>query len=193
LGGILLFRGIFEPYTKRRKLNIALREKNNQCFAAREKSEYLATSKSTFFSTVSPELRTPLYGVVGLSTILLEDPNLKSHNQDLKSLKFSADYLLALINDVLQIKWILTTLTRMKASLMDLNMPEMDGCEATKIIRELNKQIPIITLTALDIAEVRNDIYLAGMNDINSKPHEITEFTRVILKNLKDSKVVVSK
>ncbi|GER58869.1 histidine kinase [Patiriisocius marinus] len=103
LGGLLLFIALFVAYTKRRDLNLALRKKNEEYLQAKEKSELLAKAKSKFFSTVSHELRTPLYGVIGLSSILLEDPKLKSHEKDLKSLKFSADYLLALINDVLQI------------------------------------------------------------------------------------------
>jgi CheY-like chemotaxis protein len=90
-------------YRKRKELYQALKEKNKEYLAAKDKSEQLARAKSNFFSTVSHELRTPLYGVIGLSTILLEDEKLKSHKKDLKSLKFSADYLLALINDVLQI------------------------------------------------------------------------------------------
>jgi len=69
---------------------------------AKEESDKLAKAKAKFFSTVSHELRTPLYGVIGLSTILMENKELKKHEKDLKSLKFSADYLLALINDVLQ-------------------------------------------------------------------------------------------
>ena len=59
--------------------------------------------KNEFIASVSHELRTPLYGVIGLSSVLLEDESLKNHRADLKNLKFSADYLLALINDVLQI------------------------------------------------------------------------------------------
>ncbi|NND88476.1 MAG: response regulator [Flavobacteriaceae bacterium] len=98
-----MFIVLFVAYRKRRELYQALKEKNKEYLAAKEKSEQLANAKSNFFSTVSHELRTPLYGVIGLSTILLEDESLKSHRKDLKSLKFSADYLLALINDVLQI------------------------------------------------------------------------------------------
>lgn len=80
-----------------------LRDKNKEYLKAKRHSEKLANAKGKFFSTVSHELRTPLYGVIGLSTILLEDETLKSHKKDLKSLKFSADYLLALINNVLHI------------------------------------------------------------------------------------------
>ena len=48
-------------------------------------------------------MRTPLYAVTGLTHLLLEEDPKASQKEHLKSLKFSADYLLALINDVLQI------------------------------------------------------------------------------------------
>ncbi|MCT8339394.1 ATP-binding protein [Flavobacteriaceae bacterium TK19130] len=78
-----------------------LHEKNEQLTAAKVKAEELSKLKTQFFSTISHEIRTPLYGVIGLSSILLEDRSLTSHREELTSLKFSADYLLALINDVL--------------------------------------------------------------------------------------------
>ncbi len=86
----------------RKKLIHQLKENNKELLSAKEKAEHLSHLKSRFFSTVSHELRTPLYGVVGLTSLLLEDNNNKKLEGDLKSLKFSADYLLALINDVLQ-------------------------------------------------------------------------------------------
>ncbi|MCC8360530.1 ATP-binding response regulator [Salinimicrobium sediminilitoris] len=86
----------------RRKLILELKDKNSELLAAKEEAERLSSLKSRFFSTVSHELRTPLYGVVGLTSLLLEDNHNKKMAEDLKSLKFSADYLLALINDVLQ-------------------------------------------------------------------------------------------
>lgn len=94
---------LFLVSRKRKELVAELRIKNTEYLDAKEESERLSKAKSNFFSTVSHELRTPLYGVIGLSTLLLEDQSLKSHEKDLKSLKFSADYLLALINDVLHI------------------------------------------------------------------------------------------
>ncbi len=100
---VILLITLFFAYMHRKELVLELKIKNKEYLKAKEKSEHLAKSKSKFFSTVSHELRTPLYGVIGLSTILLEDESLKNHEHDLKTLKFSADYLLALINDVLQI------------------------------------------------------------------------------------------
>lgn len=88
---------------KRNKLLADLKMKNKQYLAAKEKSEKLAKSNTKFLSTISHELRTPLYGIIGLSSVFLDDPKLKSHTDDLNSLKFSADYLLALVNDVLNL------------------------------------------------------------------------------------------
>ncbi|WP_373056839.1 response regulator [Zunongwangia sp. H14] len=86
----------------RTKLIQELKHKNNQLRDSKNEAERLSSLKTQFFSTVSHEIRTPLYGVIGLTSLLLEDESLKKHENDLKSLKFSADYLLALINDVLQ-------------------------------------------------------------------------------------------
>ena len=100
---LLLLIALYSASIKRIKLVKELRVKNLEAFRAKEQSDKLSKAKVKFFSTVSHELRTPLYGVIGLSSILLEDKSLKNHKKDLKLLKFSADYLLALINDVLQI------------------------------------------------------------------------------------------
>jgi len=100
---LILVVTLLIAYRKRKQFVTELKKKNQEYLFAKEQSEQLTELKSKFFSTVSHELRTPLYGVIGLSTLLLEDPELKSHEKDLRSLKFSADYLLALINDVLQI------------------------------------------------------------------------------------------
>lgn len=100
---LLLLIALYSTSLKRIKLVKELRVKNKEALEAKVASEKLSKAKVKFFSTVSHELRTPLYGVIGLSSILLEDKSLKKHKKDLKFLKFSADYLLALINDVLQI------------------------------------------------------------------------------------------
>ncbi|MDX1753938.1 MAG: response regulator [Salinimicrobium sediminis] len=95
---ILLFRN----NRIRKRLIGQLRDKNVELKEAKEEAERLSNLKTRFFSTVSHELRTPLYGVVGLASLLLEENKDENQSDDLKSLKFSADYLLALINDVLQ-------------------------------------------------------------------------------------------
>nr|MCH9661173.1 response regulator [Bacteroidota bacterium] len=78
--------------------------------------------------------------------------------------------------------------------LMDLNMPVMDGFEASRQIRLNHTKIPIVALTAVEVEEVRNKIYIAGMNDIIVKPYDINKFLQTILKNIliEASKVSIS-
>jgi CheY-like chemotaxis protein len=52
---------------------------------------------------------------------------------------------------------------------MDLQMPEMDGLEAAKAIREFNRQTPIVAFTSQNESSVKEQIQIAGMNDYLNK------------------------
>ena len=60
--------------------------------------------------------------------------------------------------------------------LMDIHMPGISGIEATQKIRDFNKQVPIIALTAADIAEVTAEFSSIGFNDIITKPFDNFQF-----------------
>lgn len=61
--------------------------------------------------------------------------------------------------------------TKFDLILMDIQMPEMDGVETTRIIRqELNLNIPIIALTANNNPGDREEYLAAGMNEYVAKP-----------------------
>jgi CheY-like chemotaxis protein len=65
--------------------------------------------------------------------------------------------------------------------LMDIQMPVMDGMEATKIIREeLKLNIPIIALTANAIKGSERKYYEVGMNEYLFKPFEATSLVKKI-------------
>ena len=68
--------------------------------------------------------------------------------------------------------------------LMDINMPVLNGLEATKKIRMFNSTIPIVALTAVEVEDLRFEIYDSGMNDIIVKPYDMNKFLQVILRNL---------
>ena len=80
-----------------------LYRKNEEILTEKERAEIAAKTKTNFLSTVTHELRTPLYAVTGLTNMLLEENPRPEQMQHLKSLKFSGDYLLTFINDILQI------------------------------------------------------------------------------------------
>ncbi|QFR50224.1 response regulator [Sulfurimonas lithotrophica] len=63
---------------------------------------------------------------------------------------------------------------------MDINMPTMGGMDATKIIREFNKNIKIVALTANVIEGDKKRFMDAGMDDYLSKPLVISELERVL-------------
>ncbi len=69
--------------------------------------------------------------------------------------------------------------------LMDCEMPEMDGFEATRRIREHETEngeqpIPIIALTAYALQRTRDACFAAGMNDFLSKPYSCDELQETI-------------
>ncbi len=78
--------------------------------------------------------------------------------------------------------------------LMDVRMPEMDGIEATKVIRSLSRQdsklVPIVALSANTYVEDIKAVKSAGMNDHLAKPIDIDRLYEVITKQKKlyDSK-----
>ncbi|MEM1134402.1 MAG: ATP-binding protein [Bacteroidota bacterium] len=70
---------------------------------AKDKAEKAAQVKQEFLSTISHEIRTPMNAVVGLTQLLLNTNPKSSQMENLKALKFSANTLLALINDILDL------------------------------------------------------------------------------------------
>lgn len=67
--------------------------------------------------------------------------------------------------------------------LMDINMPVMNGCDATVVIRnELKIETPIIALTANALEGDKERFLEIGMNDYLPKPLEITDMDKVLKK-----------
>jgi signal transduction histidine kinase/DNA-binding response OmpR family regulator len=73
--------------------------------------------------------------------------------------------------------------THFDVILMDMQMPEMDGLQATRVIRQtLTKQPVIIALTANTIQGDKEECLQAGMNDFISKPIKLDELTGKLVK-----------
>ena len=136
----LLALSLFKNNNLRAKANDLLKDKNVELTIAKEKAERASLAKAEFLSTITHELRTPLYAVTGLTHLLLEEdpkPNQKEH---LNSLKFSGEYLLSLINNIL-----------------DLNKLEANKVEIEKTTFSLKKRINDVLITLKKTAEDRKN------------------------------------
>jgi signal transduction histidine kinase/CheY-like chemotaxis protein len=76
-----------------------LRELLNE---AKDDAILASKAKSDFLSSMSHELRTPLNGIIGTTNLMLEETNPKQNRNYLKTLKYTADHMLQLINQVLE-------------------------------------------------------------------------------------------
>lgn len=75
--------------------------------------------------------------------------------------------------------------------LMDIQMPKMDGYEASRIIRKKDKEIPIIALTANAMHEDEQKSYDAGMNAHLNKPIDMDKLFETLLKYIKPKTVLI--
>ena len=126
----------------REQANIELKKANEELVLAKEAAEAASQLKSQFVSTITHELRTPLYGVIGITNIILDEHKELGNSPHLKSLKFSAKYLLSLVNDILQI-----------------NKIEEKRIVLENLIFNLADEITMIKNSVEYIADKNNDVF----------------------------------
>ena len=133
----LLTLSLYKNNNIRLKTNNMLHKKNSELIVAKEKAELASKTKANFLSTVTHELRTPLYAVTGITNMLLDENPKPDQIQHLKSLKFSGEYLLTFINDILQIN-------KIEANKVDLS-PEVFNLK-----KKIENVISALNNSALD-------------------------------------------
>jgi PAS domain S-box-containing protein len=77
------------------------RQREQELVQMKEKAEQAAKAKSQFLSVMSHELRTPLNAVIGITHLLLQSHPREDQQEDLRTLQFSGESLLHIINDIL--------------------------------------------------------------------------------------------
>jgi signal transduction histidine kinase/CheY-like chemotaxis protein len=139
---LLLLLTLYKNIKLREQTNYNLKKANEELIQAKESAEEASQLKSQFVSTITHELRTPLYGVIGITNMILDEHKELSNSPHLKSLKFSAKYLLALVNDILQI-----------------NKIEEKRIVLENMIFNLSDEITVIKNSVEYIADKNNDTF----------------------------------
>jgi len=101
-----------------------VRERTHELEVARDAAESADRLKSAFLATMSHELRTPLNSIIGFSGVLLQNlagPLNDEQRKQLMMVRGSADHLLALINDVLDLSRIEAGQMRLQYETFDVN------------------------------------------------------------------------
>lgn len=136
----LLTLSLYKNNNLRARANELLQQKNTELILAKENAERASEAKVQFLSTITHELRTPLYAVTGLTHLLLEESPTPNQKEHLNSLKFSGEYLLSLINNIL-----------------DLNKLEANKVELENTSFNLQKRINDVLIALRKSAKDRNN------------------------------------
>lgn len=153
-------------------------------------AEAATKAKSEFLANMSHEIRTPMNAEVGIAEIL-DTMELTQEQQKryIKIILNSTNSLLTIINDILDFSKIEAVgkveNNKFDIVLMDVQMPVMNGLEASQKIREMEKNtgehVTIIALTA-DVMEHDIDNCLkAGMDNHLPKPIKVEKLYNVLL------------
>ena len=125
-------------------------------------------AKGEFLANMSHGIRTPLNVILRMAHLIRRSGTTAEQAEQLDKLESAGEHLLEACELIL----------------MDMQMPTMDGLQATPRIRALalHDETPIIALTANALAEHRTRCRDAGMNDFLTKPIDPEALYRALLR-----------
>lgn len=112
-GAVTLLRGAIMDITAKKEDELAL-------IRARDKAESAAKAKAEFLSVMSHEIRTPLNGIIGI-TSLLQLEHTPEQEKYISNLSFSANHLMDLINDILDLHKVESGSIKLETTAVDLS------------------------------------------------------------------------
>jgi hypothetical protein len=149
----LLTLSLFKNNKLRAKSNTRLEINNIRLTEERDRAQDAAKIKADFLSTITHELRTPMYAVTGLTHLLLESNPKTDQIGHLRTLQSSGEYLLSLIDNIL-----------------DFNKLEANKVALESIPFDLHKRVKDLTVSLVGHANDRNnELHLEFDNEIPAR------------------------
>ena len=101
-GSPISYIGVFIDVTERREMMQELAQQRESLRIALEEANHANRAKTAFLSNMSHEIRTPMNAIIGLDRIALNDPGISETTREyLEKIGLSAQHLLSIINDIL--------------------------------------------------------------------------------------------
>ena len=167
----LLSISLYKNNLIRKKSNVLLEEKNQELELAKTKAEKANKARADFLSTVSHELRTPLNAINGITHLLLEEHPKASQLDYLNSLKFSGNYLLTFINEILEIN-------RIESEAIEVEQLSFNLKELTENLQNSLKELAIINNNRFSI-----QLDPAMPNQVVSDPTKLSQILLNLINN----------
>ncbi|MBC7714301.1 MAG: response regulator [Rhizobacter sp.] len=185
-----IYQAVVRDISERKKIEQNLTK-------SKELAEDAAKAKTNFLSTMSHEIRTPLNGVIGMINIILDENPKSDIREDLETIKYSADNLLHIVNEVLDYNKIesgkivlekkLFSLKNLSESILKIHRPKAVE-KHLRLLLECDVKIPDMVIGD----EYRNTQILNNLLSNSLKFTESGDVTLSLrLKNKKEDSCVI--